>query len=390
MARIAAAKMRAWVNNGMYARLFDAHTTIDMLTPWLYFNVEQLKDDPKLEVAISLLIAYTTTRRAQGKTNKRCITVLDECWALLQSESLAPVVVQLFRTARKRNACVWGISQAVEDFTGTPDKPNEFGGAILATTAIKMIGRQKGNLDVLRHFVHLNETTINRVKSLGMTEKGRKSEFLIVIGEKAETTHSLFIVPTALEYWLLTTFPRERWYRQWWLATHSEISLIASFKELAMKFPNGLSEVPELRGVNVRQRSESPGHGGHEERSSQDDARRTSRDLAATEDAMEEELVSKWQPTSGSHCVYSQLRSAFGGSLSRRAPMRQFGGIFSAILGTITGPIGGAALRKNINRIRTEILQNSRAAGPMARGPHRGSPARNHIATIKARAIADG
>jgi type IV secretory pathway VirB4 component len=79
--------------------------------------------------------------------------VLDECWALLQSPSLAPVVIQLFRTARKRNACVWGLSQAVEDFTGTPDKPNEFGGAILTTTATKMIGRQKGNIDVLRHFV---------------------------------------------------------------------------------------------------------------------------------------------------------------------------------------------------------------------------------------------
>ena len=246
MARIAAAKLRAWVNNGMYARLFDTHTTIDMSTPWLYFNVEQLKDDPKLEVAMSLLIAYTTTRRAQGKTNKRCITVLDECWALLQSPSLAPVVVQLFRTARKRNACVWGISQAVEDFTGTPDKPNEFGGAILATTAIKLIGRQKGNFDVLRHFVHLNETTLNRVKTLGMTEKGRKSEFLIVIGEKAETTHSLYIVPTPIEYWLLTTYPRERWYRQWWLSTHGEMSWLEAFEELARMFPNGLSEVPEL------------------------------------------------------------------------------------------------------------------------------------------------
>jgi hypothetical protein len=246
MARIAAAKLRAWVNNGMYARLFDAHTTIDMSTPWLYFNVEQLKDDPKLEVAMSLLIAYTTTRRAQGKTNKRCITVLDECWALLQSPSLAPVVVQLFRTARKRNACVWGISQAVEDFTGTPDRPNEFGGAILATTAMKLIGRQKGNFDVLRHFVHLNETTLNRVKTLGMTEKGKRSEFLIVIGEKAETTHSLYIVPTPMEYWLLTTYPRERWYRRWWLSTHSEMSWLEAFEELTKKFPNGLSELPEL------------------------------------------------------------------------------------------------------------------------------------------------
>jgi hypothetical protein len=245
-ARIAAAKMRAWVNNGMYAKLFDRPTTIDMSTPWLYFNVEQLKDDPKLEVAMSLLIAYTTTKRAQGRSNKRCITVLDECWALLESPSLAPVVVQLFRTARKRNACVWGISQAVEDFTGTPDKPNEFGGAILATTAIKMIGRQKGNVDVLRQFLHLNETTLNRVKSLGMTEKGRRSEFLIVLGEKAETTHSLYIVPTPIEYWLLTTYPRERWYRQWWLMTHRDLGPVERYASLAMKYPHGLSQIPEL------------------------------------------------------------------------------------------------------------------------------------------------
>jgi hypothetical protein len=109
-----------------------------------------------------------------------------------------------------------------------------------------MIGRQKGNFDVLRQFLHLNETTLNRVKGLGMTEKGKKSEFLVVIGEKAETTHSLYIVPTPLEYWLLTTYPRERWYRQWWLATNPNLSLIERYEELAKKFPHGLSELPEL------------------------------------------------------------------------------------------------------------------------------------------------
>jgi hypothetical protein len=109
-----------------------------------------------------------------------------------------------------------------------------------------MIGRQKGNFDVLRQFLHLNETTLNRVKGLGMTEKGKKSEFLIVIGEKAETTHSLYIVPTPLEYWLLTTYPRERWYRQWWLAKNPHLSLVERYEELATKFPHGLSELPEL------------------------------------------------------------------------------------------------------------------------------------------------
>jgi hypothetical protein len=81
---------------------------------------------------------------------------------------------------------------------------------------------------------------------MGMTEKGHKSEFLVVIGEKAETTHSFYFVPTPVEYWLMTTYPRERWYRQWWLATHPELGLVDSYKALAAKFPHGLSAVPEL------------------------------------------------------------------------------------------------------------------------------------------------
>jgi hypothetical protein len=57
----------------------------------------------------------------------------------------------------------------------------------------------------------------------------------------------------------------------------------------------------------------------------------------------------------------------------------QFGGIFSAILGTITGPIGGALT--DINRIRTEILQTEQQVlWPVALI----AESRNYIATIKA------
>jgi hypothetical protein len=57
----------------------------------------------------------------------------------------------------------------------------------------------------------------------------------------------------------------------------------------------------------------------------------------------------------------------------------QFGGIFSAILGTITGPIGGALT--DINRIRTEILQTEQQVlWPVALIEE----SRNYIATIKA------
>ena len=79
-----------------------------------------------------------------------------------------------------------------------------------------------------------------------MTEKGGRSEFLIVLGEKAETTHSLYIVPTPIEYWLLTTYPRERWYRQWWLMTHRDLGPVEQYASLSEKYPHGLSHLPEL------------------------------------------------------------------------------------------------------------------------------------------------
>src|SRR5713226_5347272 len=123
-AHLAAIKLRSWTGEkGVYSKLFDRPTTISLDNPWLFFNVEQLSDDRRLETAMSLLIAHATAQRAAGKAGRRSITILDECWFLLDSPVLAPEVVQLFRTARKRNASVWGISQTAEDFVGTESNP---------------------------------------------------------------------------------------------------------------------------------------------------------------------------------------------------------------------------------------------------------------------------
>ena len=254
-ARLAAFKLRNWVSpGGVYENLFDRQTTLKLDSPWIYFNVEKLKDDPRLESAMSLLIAWATTKRASGKSSHKSITVLEECWMLLESPFLADLVVQLYRTARKRNGAVWGVSQAIEDFTGTTQAPNAFGAAILKNTTIKIIGRQTGSLDVLREFLHLNETTLNEIKNLGHTQKGRKSDFIVVVGEKAETTHTLRVVLSPIEYWIMTTYPRERWYRAWWMKKHSELPLYERYWLLAEKFPQGmaaLEELPEERSGEV-------------------------------------------------------------------------------------------------------------------------------------------
>jgi type IV secretory pathway VirB4 component len=247
MAQMASTKLRAWVDEGPYARLFDRPTTVELNNPWLYFNVEKLKDDPRLERAMSLLIAHTATYRASGSTGQPSIVLLDECWALLESPILASVVVQLFRTARKRNASVWGISQTPEDFVGTPDKPNEHGAGIVKNATTKIIGKQPGDMTALREHVHLNETALNQIKTFAHPKKGHSAEFLIAIGEKAESTHSIRIVPSPVDYWITTTYARERIYRKWWMKTNASIARIDAYEKLAERFPRGLADLAPLK-----------------------------------------------------------------------------------------------------------------------------------------------
>jgi hypothetical protein len=257
-ARLAAIKLRAWTGEkGIYARLFDAHTTMQLDSNWLFFNVEGLSSDSNLETAMSMLIANAVASRAGGKTGQPSVTVLDECWFLLDSPTLAPEVVQLFRTARKRNASVWGISQTVEDFVGTEFRPREHGPGILKNASTKIIGQQPGDVSPLVKHLSLNPVALNEVKRFSDPRKGESADALLVLGEKAETTQTIRIVPTPVTYWVCTTFPRERKYRAWFLKKIAGRPPLEQYEELARQFPHGLADVPplpeELSGAVARE-----------------------------------------------------------------------------------------------------------------------------------------
>jgi type IV secretory pathway VirB4 component len=261
-ARLAAIKLRSWTGEtGIYANLFDRATTVRLDSDWLFFNVEGLSSDPRLETAMSMLIANAMATRATGKTGQPSITVLDECWFLLDSPALAPEVVQLFRTARKRNSSVWGISQTVEDFVGTQFQPRLDGPGILKNASTKIIGQQPGDVSVLVNHLYLNPVAVGQVKQFSAPRKGRSAEVLLVIGERAETTQTIRIVPTPLCYWICTTFPRERWYRNWFLRERHNRPLLERYQELAKRFPQGLADVAplaeELSGAVARSASVS-------------------------------------------------------------------------------------------------------------------------------------
>jgi hypothetical protein len=245
-AKLAAVKLRTWTDKGIYSRLFDRHTTIRTDNNWLFFNVERLSSDAHLETAMSMLIANAMAERASGRTGQPSVTVLDECWSLLDSPVLAPEVVQLFRTARKRNSSVWGISQTLEDFVGTATQPRPHGPGIVKNSNTKLIGQQPGDMSALENQLHLNEVALSAIKRLTSPQKGRYAEMLLVIGERSEMTQVVRLVPTSVDYWVCTTYPRERAYRAWQLRQDPGQSLLACYEELARRFPQGLAGLPQL------------------------------------------------------------------------------------------------------------------------------------------------
>lgn len=246
-AHLAAIKLRSWTGEkGPYSRLFDRTTTISLENSWLFFNIEKLGDDLRLQGAMSLVIARAMSLRASGKTGRPAIVVMDEFSFILDSPVLAPEAVQLFRTARKRGVMVCGISQTVEDYVGTKDKPRLQGPGIVKNASTKIIGQQPGDTTALREHLRLSDTAVNTIKGFSAPRKGRHADALIVIGEKAETTHAIRMVPTPIEYWIMTTYPRERHYRAWWLREHLNLPLIEAYQALAEKFPEGLAEIDPL------------------------------------------------------------------------------------------------------------------------------------------------
>jgi hypothetical protein len=249
LAQLAAVALRQWTGEkGVYSKLFDRHTTIRTDANWLFFNIEGLSSDPRLETAMSMLIAQAMSERASGKAGQPSITVLDECWSLLESPVLADCVVQLFRTARKRGASVWGISQTLEDFVGTKQRPKEHGAGILRNASVKVIGQQPGDVSPLVEHLALNEVALAEIKRFSAPRKGRSAEVLLVLGEKSETTQTIHLVPTPVDYWVATTYPRERSYRAYFLGLdrNRQRSLIEVYRELGERFPQGLAGAETL------------------------------------------------------------------------------------------------------------------------------------------------
>jgi type IV secretion system protein VirB4 len=138
---------------------------------------------PDLQSVCLFIVIDLIWREVQRDRTKMKFTIFDECWKILQDDTAAQFIGEVFRTFRKYRASAIAISQTMDDFA-----KSKVAAAILPNSSIRWILKQKGaDQDALRSVLQLNDREMQLISDLE-SQKGEFSEaFLMAEDTRLET-----------------------------------------------------------------------------------------------------------------------------------------------------------------------------------------------------------
>lgn len=185
-----------WTGERPYGRLLDGKGKLRTDASICTFDLKGLSSYPDLQsVMILILTDFILTQVEGDKVNKKRI-ILDEAWELLKSSAAAGFMEYCARTLRKTGSGITFITQGVEEIVSSP-----IGSAILNNTATKFIMLQRGDSEILRNALKLNDQELALIYSLEQ-KKGEFSEGFMIEGDNRQVVR---INPSPFEYWVSTS-----------------------------------------------------------------------------------------------------------------------------------------------------------------------------------------
>lgn len=220
-----------WTGERPYGRLLDGQGSLRTDASICTFDLKGLSSYPDLQsVMILILTDFILTQVEGDRTCKKRI-ILDEAWELLKSNAAASFMEYCARTLRKTGSGITFITQGVEEIVASPIGP-----AILNNTATKFIMLQRGDSEVLRETLKLNNQELNLIHSLGQ-KKGEYSEGFMIEGDHRQVVR---IYPSPFEYWLSTSDAQDNAYLAELKA--SGLDLVQAIEKAAHHCPNGVAQ----------------------------------------------------------------------------------------------------------------------------------------------------
>ena len=224
--------MAPWCGDTPFGRVVDRETTIELTRPVVCFDLKGLEIYPDLQAVCLYLITDYVWREVQFDRGRMKFLVLDECWKLLESDSGAAFIGEVFRTFRKYYAGAIAISQNVDDFA-----KSKVASAILPNTSLKWVLSQRGaDTARLKEVLQLNDNEMASIAHLHQ-ERGVYSQAFLMAGEQ----HAVVAIePTPLEYWIATTDPRDLAKFEELQKTSPDLTQLEVLTKLSEIFPRGV------------------------------------------------------------------------------------------------------------------------------------------------------
>lgn len=199
-----ATRLEPWIDDGVYARLLDRPSSVDLDASIVCLDTEGLSEHyPDLVPIVAQLANHVIYRRVRADDGRLKYVVSDETWASLLNRVAAESLVGMFRRFRKFGAGVMAISQRVQDFE------NEFARGILENAPLKVLTRA-ADVDRVAPLLDLNDQC--RALWKGLTQvRGAYSEALVLMDTLEGREGGVVVVRDIPEdYFIATTTAEER------------------------------------------------------------------------------------------------------------------------------------------------------------------------------------
>lgn len=219
-----------WTGERPYGRLLDGPGSLRTDAPICTFDLKGLSAYPDLQSVMILILTDFILTQVEGDRATRKRIILDEAWELLKSNAAATFMEYCARTLRKTGSGITFITQGVEEIVASPIGP-----AILNNTATKFVMLQRGDSEVLRDTLKLNNQEIALIHSL-CQKKGEFSEGFMIEGDHRQVVR---IFPSPFEYWLSTSDAQDNLYLT--ELRNQGMDLVAAIEKAAEVYPNGVA-----------------------------------------------------------------------------------------------------------------------------------------------------
>jgi conjugal transfer ATP-binding protein TraC len=208
VARNLASRLEPWIEHGLYARLLDRPSSVDVSASIVCLDTEGLHEHhPDLVPIVAQLANHLVYRKIRADDGRLKYVVSDETWATLVNRVAAESLVGMFRRFRKFGAGIMAVSQRLADFEG------EYARGILENAPLKVLTRA-ADIDRVAPVLQLNDQYRALWKSL-MQRPGEYSEALLVLDTLEGREGGVVVVREIPEdYFIATTTAAERAQRE--------------------------------------------------------------------------------------------------------------------------------------------------------------------------------